>query len=314
MRDVCFKDRNTKQCDALPTAEERMKQLARKQIIKEFDGRFAESFLGLKEGIKSALEQAMKDVKKVRILHEIQQNKQNNYAFELSKFVKVEDINQSPYIGIRESIFGQDDFVKKNIDIMRFVDMFCREPMAAELDESPYWLYCKETNTKLLPAFHRDLAAVFVKGGNYQQKLDEICRKQGTLSDDGDAIVDLHSGYVIKIKEFVEEDTYDDAGFRVITNDFLEKDAGDVLLSALGKTKDRVFENENANMVFGIFSTIMRNIGINPEDLEENFLRLSLELVEKHVDPEVVYKRKSEELEKKNGKRLAPYKSYKNQS
>lgn len=314
MRDVCFKDRNTKQCDALPTAEERMKQLARKQIIKEFDGRFAESLDELKEGIKGALEQAMKDIKKTRILHEIQQNKQNNYAFELSKFVKVEELNQSPYVGLREFIFGQDDFVKKNIDIMRFVDMFCREPMAAELDENPYWLYCKETNTKLLPAFHRDLAAVFVKGGNYQQKLDEICRRQGTLSDDGDAIVDLHSGYVIKIKELVEEDTYDDSGFKVITNDFLEKDAGDVLLSALGKTKDRVFESESANMVFGIFSTIMRNIGINPEDLEENVLRLSLELVEKHVDPEALYKRKAEEMEKKNGKKLAPYKSYKNQA
>jgi hypothetical protein len=314
MRDVCFKDRNTKQCDALPTAEERMKQLARKQIIKEFDGRFAESLEELKEGIKGALEQAMKDIKKMRILHEIQRNKQNNYAFELSKFVKVEELNQSPYVVLREFIFGQDDFVKKNIDIMRFVDMFCREPMAAELDENPYWLYCKETNTKLLPAFHRDLAAVFVKGGNYQQKLDEICRRQGTLSDDGDSIVDLHSGYVIKIKELVEEDTYDDSGFKVVTNDFLEKDAGDALLSALGKTKDRVFESENANMVFGIFSTIMRNIGINPEDLEETVLRMSLELVEKHVDPEAVYKRKSEELEKKNGKRLAPYKSYKNQA
>jgi len=314
MRDVCFKDRNTKQCDALPTAEERMKQLARKQIIKEFDGRFAESLESLKEGIKSALEQSIRDVKKTRILREIQLNKQNNYAFELSKFAKVEDIHQSPYIELRESIFGQDDFVKKNIDIMRFVDMFCREPMTAELDENAYWLYCKETNTKLLPTFHRDLASVFVKGGNYKQKLDEICAKQGTSSDDGDAVVDLHSGYVIKIKELVEEELYDDSGFKVVTNDVLEKDAGDVLLSALGKTKDRVFESENANMIFGIFSTIARNIGINPEDLEENVLRLSLELVEKHVDPEVVYKRKAEDMEKKNGKRLAPYKSYKNQS
>jgi len=316
MRDVCFKDRNTKQCDSLPTAEERMKQLARKQIIKEFDGRFAESLDKLKEDIKGALEQAMKDIKKLRILHEIQLNKQNNYAFELSKFVKVEDINQSPYVGLRESIFGQDDFVKKNIDIMRFVDMFCREPMAAELDENPFWLYCKETNTKLLPAFQRDLAAVFVKGGNYKQKLDEICAKQGTSSDDGDAIVDIHSGYVIKMKELVEEDVYDDSGFKVVTNDFLEKDAGDVLLGALSssKTKDRVFENESANMVFSIYRTITRNIGINPEDLEENVLRMSLELVEKHVDPETVYKRKAEELEKKNGKKLAPYKSYKNQS
>jgi len=314
MRDVCFKDRNTKQCDTLPTAEERMKQLARKQIIKEFDGRFAESLDELKEGIKTALEQSMKDIKKVRILREIQLNKQNNYAFELSKFVKVEEINQSPYTSLRDTIFGQDDFVKKNIDIMRFVDMFCREPMTAELDENAYWLYCKETNTKLLPTFQRDLASVFVKGGNYKQKLDEICAKQGTSSDDGDAVVDLHSGYIIKNKEFVEEDVYDDSGFKVITNDVLEKDAGDVLLSALSKTKDRVFENENANMVFGIFSTITRNIGINPEDLEENVLRLSLELVEKHIDPEATYKRKSEELEKKNGKKLAPYKSYKNQS
>ena len=314
MRDVCFKDRNTKQCDTLPTAEERMKQLARKQIIKEFDGRFAESLETLKEEIKTALEQGMKDLKKSRILHEIQLNKQNNYAFELSKFVKVEDVNQSPYIGLRDTIFGQDDFVKKNIDIMRFVDMFCREPMAAELDENPFWLYCKETNTKLLPTFQRDLAAVFVKGGNYKQKLDEICAKQGTSSDDGDATVDIHSGYVIKIKELVEEELYDDSGFKVITNDVLEKDAGDVLLSALSKTKDRVFESENANMVFSIFSTITRNIGINPEDLEENVLRLSLELIEKHIDPEVVYKRKSEEMEKQKGKKLAPYKSYKNQS
>jgi hypothetical protein len=313
MSDVCFKDRNTKQCDTIPNAEERMKQMVKKQLLKEFDGRFADSMENIKEEIKAALDYSMREIRKTKILGEIQLHKQNNYAFELSKFAKVEDIHRSPYLGLRDSILSQDDFVKKQLDISRFVDTFCREPMTAELSESPYWLYCKETNTKLLPTFLRDLSEVFVKGGNYQEKQDEIRRKQGTTSDDGDAIVDLHSGYMICKADLVQEELFNESGSKIITNDVLEKDSGDVLLQMIGKTKDRIFENENGNLVFKIYSTIMRNIGIPAEDLEEIVLRLSLELIDKYIDSEPVYKKKSENMEKQKGKRLAPYNTYKNQ-
>ena len=65
-------------------------------------------------------------------------------------------------------------------------------------DENENWLYCIESGYKLLPLFLYKLANAFLTYDNYEETLKKICATQGTLSDDGDSIVDKHSGYIIK--------------------------------------------------------------------------------------------------------------------
>ena len=75
--------------------------------------------------------------------------------------------------------------------------------------ESPFWLYCQETNIPLLPLFLYQLAKVFLENQDkYSFAMDHIIKEQGVLSDDGEKWVDKHSGYTIK-----EIDFADDAGF-----------------------------------------------------------------------------------------------------
>jgi len=315
MSKICFKNQTTKQCDSIPSAEERMRQIARRNMIKEFDTRFADSVETIQETLKAEIAEQMRRLSKIHILNEVLTNKYNNYAFELGKYAKTEDILRSPQLALRDKILGQDDFVKKQTDLVRFADIFCRDPMVDELGDNEWWLYCRETNTPLLPKFMKDLAVTFVSGGNYLHKQDEIVRKQGTRSDDGDSQVDRYSGYVICKIDLVDENQFDDAGMKIVTNEVMEKDAGQVLMDNLQKgKKDRVFENETAELVFRIYAAISRNVGLPLESVEEFVLRTALELIEKNVKSEASYQKMSDKMEKEKGKRPPPYKTYHGQT
>ena len=93
----------------------------------------------------------------------------------------------SPYLKLRDTILGQGDFVKKQIEIIKFKNHFTRDaniaPTAAAdtiTAESPYWCYCIKTNTKLLPTFFVEIAEAFIKNEDYYSDaviniIDIIC-------------------------------------------------------------------------------------------------------------------------------------------
>ena len=114
---------------------------------------------------------------------------------------------------------------------------FTRKPQA---NENEYWLYCNETNSKLLPLFIYTLANTFLQNGDYMYQVDLICTKQGTISDDGDSWVDKHSGYFIKNIEYDSEEGYTTEGFKLKTREVLEADLGDAMLEN-EKMKDEKF-------------------------------------------------------------------------
>ena len=60
----------------------------------------------------------------------------------------------------------------------------------------------------LLPTFYFVLAEGFL-ANNYKNSLDLVKKRRGKLSDDGDKIIDEHSGYVIDIIEFDTDEGYD---------------------------------------------------------------------------------------------------------
>ena len=105
------------------------------------------------------------------------------------------DFMVSPYEGLRDLILKQTDFPKKQTDILVFCEKFCRDAVINDYSkESPHWLYCIDTNTRLFPVFLYDLALKYNIGADYNYELDLICSKIGQLSDDGESIVDKNTG------------------------------------------------------------------------------------------------------------------------
>jgi hypothetical protein len=67
--------------------------------------------------------------------------------------------------------------------------------------------------------------------------LDKICRVQGVLSDDNSSIVDKYSGFVIRNLDFVEEDTFDENGFKLVSNEVI-KNLSAIVNETLNATKN----------------------------------------------------------------------------
>ena len=304
-------------CESIPDAQTRMRLIARKKMLEEFDQRYVESVEGLQEFLKGQLTKELHDALAKKRLNRAMAYKANYLAYELGRFAKgTNDITQSPHTELCNLILGQDDFVKRQSDIIRFIDLYCRDPMVAELGENPYILYCKETNLPLLPTFLHDLASTFVLGKNYPKKVAEVCRKQGLMSEDGDAWVDRYTGKEICKIDFVQDQMYDDAGYKVITSEVLEKDAQEELVALIGeatnsaKKKDRVFENELAETVYHVYVAISTNIHLPMDTLDDFVLRMSIDLIEKNATSEVAYEKMAAKMEKDKGKRPPAYKNY----
>jgi hypothetical protein len=313
IRDACYKNTSTKVCESTDETSERFHALSKKRLLAEFDKRYEVSVEDLEKTLESNIAYYMKMISRTNLLKEIQQYKPNYLANELGKQVSKNEVVESPFLSLRDMILGQDDFTKKQHDICRFVEKFCREPLVTELKESPYWKYCLKTNTKLMPASLFLLAETFVQGRDYQEKLQELCTTCGKLSDDGDSWIDEHSGYVLCKRELSNEEGFDDSGFPITTRDILEKDLGTVVMEALQKKEKPVFESEITETIYNIMSTLSSNLDIPIEGITEPVLRITSEVYEKTLISEAKYLKKIEQAAKQN-KKIPSYKDYKNQN
>jgi hypothetical protein len=311
----CSRNDKPKICETDASTKIRIKNTMKDDMITEFDKRYHKSVEDIEKDLEDKLAYHVKLLKRNNMLHEVRTYKANNLAYELGKQANSADLIVSPNAKLRDSIMGQPDFSKKQYDICRFIEQFCREPLVEQLNESPHWFYCKDTNTKLFPASIFQLANTFTNGGDYRKKQDEICALVGVMSDDGDAIVDRESGFVIRLIDFSDEDGFDEAGFRVTAHAILDKDLGDTLMSTdKSTTKVRVFDSEDSEMIYNIATTLTKHINIPFESIDEFIMRFSTELIDKHLITEAAYGRRSEANLKKTGKSLGPYIKYKNET
>jgi len=304
-------------CEPVKDAQTRMREIAHKKMLEEFDERVVESLEHLRETIQQRVETQIHQLSKQNRLRTILTTKFNDIAYEIGQFKRGEPTTpESPYAGLRDKILGQQDFVKRQSDIIRFVETYCSDLVSTEADATYYHLYCRETNVQLLPRFLHELANAFVMGENYPRKVAEICRKQGVISDDGDSWVDRYTGYVICKIDFVNEDMYDDAGFKVITGEIMEKDIIEELEAAMARRegiKDRIFDNEEAQLIHNIYSAICANIGISDDTVEDFVQRICKDLFV-NIMKQGQYDAENKAKEAKTGKAQISYQTYYNQS
>lgn len=142
----CFKNQNNSICEPTQVAKARMAELTKARMVKEFENRVNVSIDKLMEKGKTEIDRDYKRIVRQNTLIEVSTNRFSNYAYELGKTSVTSDIIVSPHVLLRDRILGQGDFVKTQSDIMKLVEMYCREPMA-ELKEDDFWLYQVKTQT-----------------------------------------------------------------------------------------------------------------------------------------------------------------------
>ena len=191
-------------------------------------------------------EENKKDLKtKLKMI--VKKNLYNNLKYNNEKlYLEKEEIGakngiiDSPYIDLRDKILQvyQLDIKYKAIQI--FIEKYCKK------NKDTYWYYCIDTNVKLLPTFFNKLAVAYLITNTYQNVIEEICRDQGTLSDNGDTWVDKYSGYIIKNIEFDNDEGYTETGFKNIARAIIEKNEGDT--NILDKNEDKI-ENSIKSLI-----------------------------------------------------------------
>lgn len=302
-------------CENEEDTAKRMREIARKKIAKEFDRRYEISSDDMKVKLETDIIKHIHYIHRCLRLKSVKMEKVNNYCYALGSLLSQrEEVMQSPYIELRGLILGQDDFVKKQQDIVKFFNIFCREPLES-LQEDSHWKYCKETNTKLLPDFLYELAYCYISGGDYNLKLEEICHTHGIRSDSGNMIEDKYSGFMIRMIEYTDEEGYNEAGFKISTHAFIEQDTSEKVLTNLLKTITtiQVCENPRSQSICDILLGISKNIGLNINEIKEIVVRIAVSICDKLIVDEETYNKQAKKEEEKKGVKLQPYKKRANQ-
>jgi len=366
--DNVFIDNNTDMCNISPdcaatkpagdchtpkVTSAEIRKNARKMMMSEFSEKYKKTIEESRKTFAELIKKSSDNLERVKILRELNDRRANEFAVFLGKNLALGGDGendpaatlQSPYYILLEWIFSQTDYVKKQYDILKFYDKYCREPFG---DEEHGWLYCKKTNTKLLPLSLYRLADAFVKCGNaiervmtengvkqvinnsFMVELGKICAEFGTLSEDSDAIVDKYSGRVLRKIDFSTDEGYDENGFKISTHEVLEVNAtmeqkflakvaavGTIPTTAAAaatqtpkKPRFTIKENEVTQMVYNVARTLCSNIFVPFDTIEEFVLQNVVSILEKNV---LYLYEKDEYNEKLKTTLKKPFEVYRNQ-
>ena len=306
----CLKNTNNKVCESTDSIKIRIKRENTDTLKKELANRYETTLEEFENKLNEKISNHLKKMRKENILQEINVYRANNLHYEIGKLVKKEEQLESKYALLRDRILGHNDFAKKQELICTFVDKYTRGPYVDNLDEDPFWFYCKETNTKLFPTSLWHLAKSYISGSDYVNTLEKIIADLGTISEDGSSIVDSKSGYELKKIEFSDELGYDEIGRKIQNHEIMENDITSINTK---KKKDKIFENQNTALVYNVCRSVCENIDIPHESIEDNVIRFSQKFIEQ-IEPEFRYKKRSEANFKKEGKYLQSYQNYKNET
>lgn len=313
--DCLFKPSKTDDaCESTEVTRDTLISNALKQIMDQFDKNYR---LSKDEFNKIVTTKAMyydeiySRIQKQKMDSLLKYNMQQyNLGLEVLEEVKSQVV--SPYAKLRDLIIGQQDFVKKQYDTLKFADMYGRAPNPENPNihdgemENEWWIYCKETDTKLMPQFRAILADTFVNDrDNYENTLNDLKQRIGGISANGDAWVDIHSGEVMCQIDADVEEGYKD-GFKMKSRDILEQEESNVTAAnATNKSKPL---SPDGQMVFNIIHSISSNMGINIDHSSDFIIKVVTELMSdiKVIEKESVYREKEKQAAIK-GKKLPEY-------
>ena len=296
-----------------------------KEMYDEFDSTYIENVNNYKKKINKLWKYEYDLLVKLRIINKYLLYKYENDKLKLVKPIEESDVILSPYSKLFDIIMGQSDFVKKQHDIIQFVNKYTR-PMSPLIDTKKnckvdtcdtsckYWLYCIATNNKLVPTFISTLASVFVENGNYFQTITEIKNRQGIEIDD--KIVDEHSGLDIEKIALSSDEGFEDSGFKMQSREILEKNAGDAIFQTPKEKnviKKELLMNPKGKIINNVITSMTNYMGIVLENYTELIIQHTLAALDETVDSQDIYEKKIER-QLKEGKKIPSYQDVFNKS
>ena len=229
----------------------------------------------------------------------------------------------SPYVKERDLILNTNSisFSDKQDYIIKFVDMYCREPILGENSEkspeSKYWKYCKESNLPLMPDSAYQLAKAF-QANNYKKVLDKLCSTLGVRDDD--IIIDRETSYVLRKLEYDEQGAELAFGVIVPQNDEVEDEviqegAPTYKNMEASGVKKRQWENVEHRKIYEMINKVCNNMYIMGDDLKDQMFQICMELYNNRliIPSEADYKKSQDAMKLKNTKfEPVPYDKYVN--
>ena len=230
-----------------------------------------------------------------------------------------QDILQSPYERLKTIILGQSDIVKRSADVLNFAERYTRGSNE-RLGEDPHWLYCVKTDVKLLPSFLRRLAAAFMSSASstpsYHSVLRTVCREQGEISDEGNAVVDKHSGYVIMHLESATEEGSDFRGALDEPEGEPEGALTAIAATAIAtkSTVPKKYDNPRAVMISNVVTSMGNYLHVDMSSLREFIVEKTMATLNATLKSEEQYNRAAQAYFEKEKKRLPTFRESLHQS
>ena len=215
------------ECKSVDTARDTIENNLLDEITKRFSEELNENIQELKFRLEKEFTYRVENLPNLKFLLSTKLLQKDTEMVRIASTLEPgDDRIKSPYEELRDIILIETDLVVKYNNISKFIELYCRDNVG---EESPHWYYCNETNVPLLPTFYIVLAEGFLSN-NFKNSMDLVKKRRGKLSDDGDKIIDEHSGYVIDVIEFDTNEGYDKtSGFKINTRAVMEANTSDKL-------------------------------------------------------------------------------------
>jgi hypothetical protein len=293
LRSKCLKI--NKKCNNNDLTKAQLNKKILKEMLNHFDKDFYISKEQLTKELGYELDYHLKNIKMLKRSQDFEFFKYDIHKYLIALTLEEGDeIIKSPHEELRDAILGQNDFVKKQNDIIIFTNKYCRED---ENDKN--WYYCIETNIKLLPTFYKRLADSYTLK-NYLKELNLVCKERGTISDDNNYIVDKHSGFIIRNIEFDISEGYETSGFKKLSREIIEEDISEIIMRQI-KPEETI--DPNINKIKNIIKHICGHMGISIGN-EETFI---INNVSNSLNNESYLPSYKKKLQSKSGKKMKPY-------
>ena len=290
-------------CNEVAKSKSELKQQLLESMINEFDAKYNKSKREHEEELIEKIQKYWDNIPRLSKMRTLVKFKYNDFKYNL---VQKEDIkineNISPYQKILDIILSLPDIVKKCQYILKFKDKFLRtykiyndEDDNEYVKEYDFWLYCKETDTPLLPFFRAEMAKWYLDNyDDYIGYINFVKQESGRISDDGDWWIEKNTNWrIIEIDLDTEEGFENDR--KVETRAIIEEDEGNMITL---KKENKSMSLQNL-MVLNIINALSISMGINIEKEKTTIIKLVDEYIQKNVKPKALYDEENKKINKK---------------
>jgi len=257
----------------------------------EFERRYSKIAETMKEQIEQDIETHMKEIVRKREWNKnriLSLNRGMVKQAGLYEEDKAENPILSPYVSLRDLVLAQTHEQKRQYDIVRFFQQYCRK---ATLTENPNWGYCLLTNTRLFPVSIYELAVVFNTGKtrDYNRKLAQVCSAYGVISDDGGSWVDKESGYTICLLDQVADgsDTLEYRRLAIVEQELKEAEIQNAIETLFSSSKEDVPDEDNG-VLSVLFRFLNKQTGIQEKANSPLFNEINVLYQNTIIDPRII--------------------------